>query len=476
MGINSSLVYRGHVFHVGGDATLATAAEALVSLPDGALVVSDLGIVEWVGPWAQLPGLYAEADVVQTGFILPGFVDTHLHFPQTYAADAYGGGQLLEWLENCIFPAEARLREKEFAAQAARDFVRRRIACGTTAAVVFGSAFPQAQDALFAETLAAGLRLVSGRGIQTVGPESAAPLLTSEAAAIQLVQAEIDRWHGVDPRGGEVDPASALLQVAVVPRFSLSVTRETLGALGELYDSVRGAGVYFHSHLNENNRPGDGEVAAVRAAYGTEHYLDTYDGLFLAGSRRGGSSLLGRRSILAHAAHCHDSELARMAETGTSIAHCPTSQQFLGSGTMPWRRTVAAGVRVAVGSDVGAGDEWLISRVLNDAYKVHMSEPGDAGIALHPAELLYTGTLAGAQALDMDTHFGNFDLGKDADFLLVDPDRWEPLAQNLTWRNRARDEPRASEQTLFALLMGLREPAVRAVYVRGRKVSSCPVP
>lgn len=480
--VPSATVYTGHIFHIEGPASLATARGALVSLPDGALVVTDLGAIAWVGARSDLPAEFHAAAVVPAGFIIPGFVDTHIHFPQTYAADAYGGGQLLEWLTNCIFPTEARLRDEAFALDAARDFVRRRIAAGTTAALAFGSAFPHAQDALFTQTQAAGLRLVSGRGVQTVGPDSARPLLTGEAEAIDLVQAEIERWHcrdsrGVDPRGVETpgDPRSSLLQVAVVPRFSLSVTPTTLAALGELYASVRGRGVYVHSHLNENNRPGDGEIDAVLATYRTRTYLDTYDGRFQPGSAVGGASLLGRRSILAHAVHCQDSELARMAETGTSVAHCPTSQQFLGSGTMPWRRTAAAGVTIAVGSDVAGGDEWLVSRVLNDAYKVHLSEPGEAGVALHPAELLYTGTLGGAQALDMDARFGNFDVGKDADFLLIDPDRWEPLARNLAQGTRAEDEASATDQTLFALLMGLREPAIAAVYVRGHQAVARPV-
>jgi len=127
-----------------------------------------------------------------------------------------------------------------------------------------------------------------------------------------------------------------------------------------------------------------------------------------------------------------------MAETGTSISHCPTSQQFLGSGTMPWQRTVAAGVTISVGSDFGGGDEWLISRVLGDSFKVHISEAGDDSVALHPAELLFTGTLAGARALDMEDRGGNFDVGKEADFIVVDPSKWPPLAAAIP---QCRDAP-----------------------------------
>lgn len=459
-------VYRGHVLHIAGTPALEDADAALVSEPDGALAVDPEGRILYSGSWAGMPASLAADEVVDTdAYLVPGFVDAHVHYPQTLTTDAYGGGELLEWLERCVFPAESRLADPVFADVVAREFVRRRVSAGTTAALVFGSAFPAAQDAMFARTLDAGLRVVSGRGIQTVGPDSAAALLTSEDAAIGLSHDEIAKWHGRDAGGAASDPRTALAQVALVPRFSLSVTRETLARLGDLYADVREAGVYFHSHLNENDRPGDGEIAAVRARFDVHTYLDTYDGRCLPGSRHSGESLLGRRSILAHAVHSTDGELARLAETGSSIAHCPTSQLFLGSGTMPWRRTVASGTTIAMGTDVGAGDEWLITRVLNDCYKVHMSEPGDAATALHPAQLLFLGTLAGARALDQEHAFGNFDVGKDADFVIVDP-RAQP---GLDLTVAAAAENGVASQ-LFTLLMGMREPAITSVFVRGRRV------
>ena len=136
---------------------------------------------------------------------------------------------------------------------------------------------------------------------------------------------------------------------------------------------------------------------------------------------------------MAHAVHCNDAELARMAETGTSISHCPTSQQFLGSGTMPWKRTVAAGVNISVGTDFGAGDEWLIS---------------------------------------MEDRFGNFDVGKEADFLVIDPSRWPPLAAAIGNGTRASDPEMARDQTLFAVLLSMREPAISGVYVKGRRLDA----
>lgn len=460
-------VHLGHVFHIAGSPSVAEADRALVSIPDGALVVDDDGRIAFCGERDSLPDVFESAAVHdhRGGYLLPGFVDTHIHFPQTYAGDSYGGGQLLDWLNLCIYPSESMFADPEFAAGAAVEFCNRRIAAGTTAAMVFGSAFPHAQDALFERTLECGLRMVSGRGIQTVGPATAAPLITSEDDAIRLARLEIDNWHAADTG----DVATALVQVAIVPRFALAVTVETLRNLGELYDEVRGRGVYVHSHLNENNRPGSGEVDSTKQRYGVDTYLDTYDGRFLPGSRVGGKSLLGRRTILAHCVHCQDAELARMAQTGTSIAHCPVSQLFLGSGTMPWKRTVASGVNIAAGTDFGGGDEWLIPRVLGDAFKQHISEPGDAGVSMHPAEMLFLGTLAGARALDMENRFGNLDAGKEADFLVIEPAG--ALRAVLGNAHRAADSDLARDQTLFALLMGLREDSIAEVYVRGRRLS-----
>ncbi|MBJ8348932.1 amidohydrolase family protein [Antrihabitans sp. YC2-6] len=462
-----SQVHLGHIFHVAGSPTVTEAAAALVSIPDGALVIDDDGKITYCGTREGSP----EGGTVhdhRPGFLLPGFVDTHIHFPQTFAGDAYGGGQLLEWLTLCIFPSESKFGDPEYAQKAAVEFCTRRIAAGTTAAMVFGSAFPHAQDSLFSETQRVGLRVVSGRGIQTVGTETAQPLMTSEEDAIRLTTEEIEKWHGADTG----DPATALLHVAIVPRFSLSVTTETLKNLGELYDSVKDRGVYVHSHLNENNRPGTGEVDSTKETYQVNSYLDTYDGKFLPGSQVGGKSLLGRKTILAHCVHCQDVELERMAETGTSISHCPVSQQFLGSGTMPWKRTIASGVNVSAGTDFGGGDEWLISKVLSDAFKVHISEAGEDSISMHPGEMLFIGTLAGARALDMEHRFGNFDVGKEADFLVVDPSTVPQLDGHLTNGIRSDEPTLARDQTLFQLLMGIREPAIAEVYVRGRRVTA----
>lgn len=463
-------LHRGHIFHLTGRPTVEQAAEALVEIPDGAIMVNDNGIIAWCGAYADRP-TFKEApfEVIdhRDGFILPGFIDTHLHYPQVNAIDAYGGGQLLEWLNYCIFPSEARLENEAFAEGAAREFCHRLMTAGTTTSMVQGSPFPAAQDALFREYHRRGLRGVIGRGIQTVGPDAARTLLTSEDEAIKLTEAEIEKWH---PESREAAD-KALVSVAVYPRFSLSVTTETLARLGELYAHYRERGVYFSSHLNENNRPGDGEIAEVLRRYGVKTYLDTYDGRFLPGSEKGGESLLGPRSVLAHCVHCRDDELKRMAETGTSVAHCPISQQFLGSGTMPWTRTLGVGVNIAVGTDFAGGDSWFIPEVLNAAFKVHIGEPGVYSVSLHPAQLLHMATVAGARALDLEDRIGNFDPGREADMVVIDPAKWESLANSLEWSLRSDDPIKRTHGRLFTILMACNEAALTKTYVRGKRIT-----
>jgi len=202
-----------------------------------------------------------------------------------------------------------------------------------------------------------------------------------------------------------------------------------------------------------------------------ETYLDTYDGRFLPGGEEGGESLLGHRSIFAHGVHCTDMELSRLAETGSSIAHCPISQQFLGSGTMPWRRTIGSGVTIAAGTDFAAGDSWFMLDVINAAYKVHISEPGEYGISLHPAQLLHLVTVGGARALDLEDRIGNFDPGREADMVIIDPSKWDPLAYALEWGLRSDDPIKRKHARLFKVLMAAKEAVVSGTYVRGKKLS-----
>ncbi len=472
-------IHKGHIFHIAGAPMVTAAAEALAWFPNGALAIDRSGRIVYCGNWADRPaGLDGSQVIDHHGcYILPGFVDTHMHFPQVFCAGAYGGGQLLEWLDNCVFPSEGLLADPEYARTAANEWCDRMINSGTTMGLIFGSAFPHAQDFLFETARERGLRIVCGRGVETIAPEWSKQR-TTEEEAVRLVRAEIEKWHPLTPEARKV----ALQFVAIVPRFSLSVTPKTLAALGDLYHEYRDRGVYFTSHLNENARPKTGEIDSTKAVYKVAAYLDTYDGKFLPGSQVGGKSFLGKRSVFAHCAHCTDKELARLAESGSSIAHCPVSQLFLGSGTMPWRRTVAAGVNIAIGSDYGGGDEFFVPQILNACFKAHISEgipvgmdsypSDDQSISLHPAELLFTGTLAGARALDQEDRFGNFDVGKEADFVVMDPSKCNTYAMTLKHMYKNPVTKLARDAQLFAVIMLARESVVSGTYVRGRKLKT----
>ena len=427
-------VYRGHLVQLPGDPTLREARAALVEERDGMLIVGTDGRIEHGGAFdADLVPDDATVVDERGRFILPGFVDAHVHYPQVHAVHAWNGGTLLEWLDDHVFPAEARLADPEEAAQAARDLADGLLSAGTTSAMIYGSQFPEAQEALFQELSTRGIRAIVGRTTMTVGP---APLITSINDALRLCEDEIQRWHG---------SSHELIQVALMPRFALSLQPRELAELGKLWERVRDGGVRFSSHLAED----PSEVTEVCRRYAVERYLDAYD-------RCG---FLGPHSVLAHGVHCDEVSAARLAATGTSIAHCPTSQLYLGNAAMPLSRMEAADVPLCLGSDVAAGDTFSMPEVLNATYKVHLGSATPR--TLHPAELLHLATLGGAQALGINHRAGNLDPGKDADLAVIDPELHPPLSRRL-----AQVSEDDGEQRLFTLLMGIGRDTIARTVIR----------
>ncbi len=299
---------------------------------DGVLQVED-GVVVARGPAADFPA--ADVDL-RGGVVLPGLVDTHVHYPQVRAIGGLGM-PLLDWLDRCALPEECKLSSPDYAAAVATEFVDGLARAGTTSALVFGSHFAPAVDALFTEAARVGLRVTSGLVVSDrLLP---ADLLTTPARAVEEGRALAERWHGVGRS-----------RYAVTPRFSLSCSPALMQASAELLGSLEDA--FFTSHVNEN----PAEVAAVADLHGG--YVDSYD-------RYG---LLGPASVLAHDVHPTDAELAVLAARGTAVAHCPTSNAALGSGLFPLRRHREAGVRVALGSDVGAGTGFSLLKEGLQAY------------------------------------------------------------------------------------------------------------
>jgi guanine deaminase len=364
--------------------------------------------------------------------LVPGFIDTHVHFPQIRAIGGLGM-PLLDWLERCALPEESKLADQAYAREVADEFLDGLLACGTTSALVFGSHFAAAMDELFGAAGRRGLNITSGLVVsdRILRPD----LLHSPQAALADSTDLIGRWHD---RGR--------LRYAVTPRFSLSASDEMLDVCAQLL----GQGVWFTSHVNENVA----EVATVAGLFpGARHYLDTY--------RQHG--LVTKRSVFAHNVHPSDAELAVLAEHGASVSHCPTSNCALGSGLFPLRRHVEHGVGIALGSDVGAGAGLFLPKEALQAYFIQQML-GAGGHNLTPAHLLYLTTRAGAQALGLDDRVGDFSVGKDFDAVWLRPAAGSTLAVNLRHASDATDA--------LARVFSLATPAdVGEVWIRGEAVA-----
>jgi guanine deaminase len=378
-------ILRARVAHTPRDPFKTT--DALEAFDDGAIAY-DGATITAVGEFAAVRAEHPEAAIEdRRGCIaLPGFVDTHVHFPQIPVIGAMGL-QLLDWLDQRTLPEEVRMGDAAYAHAAAERFTRLLAANGTTSALVFGAHFPQAQTALFEAADRRGLRIASGLVVsdRNLKPE----LEVTPEAAYEASKELRDRWHG-----------HGRLRYAVTPRFSVSCTDAMLDACHALL----GDGVLFTSHVNESL----GEIDFVRRLFPkARDYLATYE--------RAG--LLTDHSVLAHNVHVSDSELRRLKSTDTAIAHCPSSNAFLASGIFPMARHVAAGVRFGMGTDVGAGTGLSMLKEGLVAYHVQMVR--DQGHMLGPDHLLYLATKAGADALNLGDTCGDFTPGKQLDLALV---------------------------------------------------------
>jgi guanine deaminase len=352
-------------------------------------IAVERGVIVDRGPFARVRAGRPDDEVVDLsgGVVLPGLVDTHVHFPQVRVIGGLGK-PLLDWLDGRALPEEARMADPDYAGVIATDFVDGLARAGTTTALVFGAHYASAVDLLFERAMAVGLRITAGLvvGDRKLRPELVVTPEKAHADGLALAQ----RWHGKDR-----------LRYAVTPRFSLATTPGLLESCAALLADVDGA--LFTSHVNEN----PAEVAAVAQLFPEcAHYVDTYH-------RYG---LLGSRSVLAHNVHATDAELDVLAGTQACVAHCPSSNSALGSGLFPLRRHVERGVRTALGTDVGAGTGFSLLREGLQAYFVQAL----LGYPLTSAHLLWMATRAGASALDLDD-VGDLSVGRQFDAVWVRP-------------------------------------------------------
>ncbi|WP_417704452.1 guanine deaminase [Pseudomonas sp.] len=423
--------YRAAILHSLADPAVVGVEPSYQYFEDGILLIEN-GKVAQVGAAAELLPKLAGVDIqhYRDALITPGFIDTHIHYPQTGMIASYGE-QLLDWLNTYTFPTEKQFADKAHASDVAAIFLKELLRNGTTTALVFGSVHPQSVDAFFEQADKLNLRMIAGKVLMD---RNAPDYLTDTAeSGYAESKALIERWHG-----------KGRLHYAVTPRFAPTSTPEQLDLAGKLFGEY--PDLYMHTHISENKA----EVAWVKELFPERKgYLDVYDH----------HRLIGPRAVFAHGVHLCDDECQRLAETGSAVAFCPTSNLFLGSGLFDLNKLEAHGVRVGLGTDVGAGTSFSQLQSLNEAYKIMQLQ----GKKLDPFKSLYLATLGGANALYLDDKLGNFLPGKDADFLVLDYNATPLISYRM-------QQARSLEERLFALTMLGDDRTVKETFAAGVSV------
>lgn len=394
---------------------------------DGLLVVED-GIVIDRGDFATLSGKYAGVPVeLLQGLVVPGFVDAHVHYPQTDRIASYGE-QLLDWLDKHIFPAEKAFADRAHADAVAAFFLDELLRNGTTSALVYPTVHEGSVDALFEAACARRMRIVSGKVLMDLGPEGLRDTVASGRAQSEAL---IRRWRG---RGR--------LGYAVTPRFALASSDEQLADAGALLADH--PEVLMHTHLAENVH----EVAAVAARFPAHiDYLDVYDRF----------GLVTPRSVFAHGIHLDDRSCGRLHQSGAGIAVCPSSNLFLGSGHFDFGQADRHALRLGLGTDVGAGTSFSLLRTAGLAYQAALARED----RLDPFRALYLATAGSADLLRIADRLGALEVGQEADFVVLDPAATPLLARRTAGADLAT--------RLFALQILGDDRAVARTYVLGEK-------
>jgi len=410
--------------------------ERLRHIPDGLLLLNG-GTIVWFGSWQQgealLPPGFAVTEYRDKP-IVPGFIDTHIHYPQTEMIGAYGD-QLLDWLNNYTFPTESRYGCEQHADAMSAFFLRELLSNGTTTALVFGSVHPQSVDALFSQAQTLNMRLIAGKVMMDRHAPQA--LLETPEQSYRDTRKLIERWHG-----------KGRLGYAITPRFAPTSTPALLAQVQRLREEF--PDVWLQTHLSENPQ----EVAWVKSLFPqSQSYLDVYH-------RYG---MTGGKSVFAHCLHLEEQEWDCLCETRSAIAFCPTSNLFLGSGLFDLQQAWRKRVKLGIGTDVGAGTSFNMLRTLGEAYKVGQLQH----YRLSAVEAFYHATLGGARALSLDDKIGNFDVGKEADFVVLDP-AVTPL-QQLRYANSATP----AEQGFVLMTLG-DDRNIYRTYVDGKVVYQAP--
>ena len=421
--------YRASLLHFHADP--AFAEDACSWHADGLLVIEE-GRVKAAGDYAQLratlpPGL---EPVDYCGKIItPGFIDTHLHYPQTDMIASPSEG-LLPWLETYTFPTERRFEDPVHARATAEFFLDELARCGTTTAVVYCTVHPGSVDAFFEASEARNLRMVAGKVLMD---RNCPDFLRDAEGQIGDSEALINKWH---KRGRAL--------YAITPRFAPTSSEAQLRLTGELAASY--PDTFIQTHVSENKD----ECSWVKELYPkSRSYLGVYEDF----------GLMRPRALFGHCIWLDDEDFARMAATGSAAAVCPTSNLFLGSGLFDFEKADGARALLSLGTDVGAGTSFSILQTMNEAYKVARLK----GSYLPALRMFYLATLGAARAMDLEGTIGSFTPGAEADFVVLDPQATPLMA-------RRSEHCNTLEEQLFALALLGDDRTIFATYAMGRKV------
>lgn len=366
-------------------------------------------------------------------YIIPGLIDTHTHLPQ-YAFSGLGDSTLLSWLKTYTFPQEAKFSSKSHAELEAKHFFQSCLALGTTTVVAYVTSHKEATDVAFSVAEKVGMRAFLGQVLMDLNAPKGLLRKTKEAIADN--ESLVARWHG---------KAKGRLQFVVSPRFALSCSKQLLYAAGEFAKANK---LLLQTHLSENRD----EIAAVMWTHSwAKNYTDIYHQ----------SGCLGKRTLLGHCIHLSPSELSVVKKTQSILVHCPTSNRFLASGSMPLRKYLNAGQRVSLGTDVAGGFSLSMFHEMKEACETSKSFED----ALEISEAFYLATLGGAKSLGIDEKVGSFEIGKEADFVVLDADVCHPHGSNA-------DSFNSPKEVLSRFFYKQTSEMVLATFVAGKKLFS----
>ncbi len=427
-------LFRASIYHC----TESDRVIEAIYIPDGLMVVdNDSGQILEVGDYTTTAPKWPNSLSLKhfkDSLIMPGFIDTHVHYPQ-YRVIASYGTSLLDWLNTYTFVEEQKFSDLDYATTVAELFLDELIKNGTTTAMTFCSSYKQSVDVFFTAAEKRKLRMIAGK----VMMDRNAPEGLCDSAQSSYIDSKslIDKWHN-----------KARLSYAVTPRFAPTSTNEQLTQAAKLLKEYPNTsdtkGVLLQTHLNEN----DEEIEWVKELYPeSKNYFDVYDS----------HDLTGINSVFGHCIHNTDEEYRAMADSGSKVVLCPRSNLFLGSGLFAIDKLEDFEIEMALASDVGGGDSFSMFQVMNEAYKICKLNDYN----LDPVKAFYLTTLAAAKVLNMDDSIGNFEVNKEADFIVLDLSATELITEKLKVAKDIND-------ILFSLMTLGDDRLIKEVYILGQ--------